>query len=90
MDKEQVTPFDLLKKKERLTAEMSKPAAIEIAAERLNICRRCPHFGKITQRCKICKCFMPAKVNLSGARCALPHPDFPGETRKWESLVSDE
>lgn len=83
-----VTPFDLFNKKKRLEAEVMKPVADAIAAERLAICKGCDHFKKFTKQCSICHCFMPAKVQLSGATCALPNPQFPGEIRKWDVVLS--
>lgn len=38
-------------------------------ARRLAICTQCPHLTK-AKTCSLCGCFMPAKVLLSGAKCA--------------------
>lgn len=44
-------------------------AASELAAERLNVCRKCPfyRFGK----CQICGCFLRAKTALESEKCPL-------------------
>jgi|TARA_A100000164_G_C21687279_1_gene667245 hypothetical protein len=37
--------------------------------DRLSICNDCPNLIKAVQVCKICGCFMPAKVWLMGESC---------------------
>lgn len=85
-----VTFFDMFQKKKQLEAALSKPVADVIIAERLAICKVCPHFRKFTQQCKLCNCHMPWKVTLAQATCALPDPRFPGEDRKWDVVVPDQ
>jgi hypothetical protein len=82
--------IDMFDKKKQLEAVLSQPAAKEVAAERLAICKACPHFRKFTQQCKICNCHMPWKVTLAQATCALPDPKFPGEDRKWDVAVPND
>jgi len=82
--------IDMFDKQKRLEAELGKPVAVEIASERLAICKACPHFRKFTQQCKICNCHMPWKVTLAQATCALPDPKFPGEERKWDVAIKPE
>jgi hypothetical protein len=49
----------------------------EIANSRLDICRSCDHFIKITQQCTQCGCIMPAKAKLPHASCPI---------EKWQSV----
>lgn len=46
------------------------------AVGKIKICLECEHFRPGTKTCKICGCFMPAKVLIRGAHC----PDNPP---KW-------
>lgn len=41
----------------------------KLAEERLEICRNCEHFIKLTQQCGDCLCFMPLKVKFSYSEC---------------------
>lgn len=45
--------------------------------ERLETCKQCEHFIKLTQQCGKCFCFMPAKVLMPSAEC----PE-----KKWEAV----
>lgn len=45
--------------------------ATEIAEERLEICRTCPHLIQLTSQCKECGCLMNAKTKLPNASCPL-------------------
>lgn len=57
-----VRPWDLFNKnKERVVQE--------IHDERMEICRDCPFFVKITGQCKECGCFMEQKTKLAEASC---------------------
>jgi hypothetical protein len=38
------------------------------AKSRLTVCGRCEYYS-IFRVCKVCKCFMPLKVRVSGAEC---------------------
>ena len=38
---------------------------------RLDICKSCEHFLKLTASCKECGCFMKAKTWLSSAKCPV-------------------
>jgi hypothetical protein len=38
---------------------------------RLDICKACPEFVKLTTSCKKCGCFMAAKTKLAEASCPL-------------------
>ena len=42
--------------------------------QRLKICKQCADFFHPTTTCKLCGCFMIAKVRLNGAQCPV---------RKW-------
>ena len=65
MDKEKnVRPWDLFNKKSgRVTAEDSK--------NRLNICKECPFFIKLTRQCTKCGCIMTQKTKLADAFCPI-------------------
>lgn len=57
-------PWDLLKKETEYVSE-------EIQEKRIEICKSCPKFSKITNQCKLCGCIMGLKVKLSAASCPL-------------------
>lgn len=57
-------PWDLFNKK---IGRVSR----DIADERLNICKECPFFVKLTKQCTKCGCIMPEKVKLSNAFCPI-------------------
>lgn len=46
------------------------------AVGKLKICLQCENFNKTTKQCKLCGCFMPAKVLVPMLKC----PDNPP---KW-------
>ncbi len=46
-------------------------STLEVAKDRLEICRSCPSFFKGTSQCLECGCIMPAKVKLAEATCPL-------------------
>jgi len=46
------------------------------AVQKMKICMACEHYRPSTKQCKLCGCFMPAKVLLKGMHC----PDTPP---KW-------
>lgn len=52
----------------------------EVAAERGEICRSCPEFRPTLHTCKICGCWMEAKIWLMMASCPL---------KKWEAHRHD-
>lgn len=59
-----VKPWDLLNpNKEKSTEEISK--------SRLDICKSCQHFIKLSHQCKKCGCFMNLKSKLSDATCPI-------------------
>lgn len=71
MEKEKnARPWDLFNKK---IGRVHK----NIANERLDICKECPFFIKLTKQCTKCGCFMPEKVKLSNAFCPI---------HKWERI----
>lgn len=70
--------------------ELKKPARIwdmldpniekvstEIQAGRMDICKECPFFMKITKQCRKCGCHMPWKTQLPHSSCPIG---------KWESV----
>lgn len=62
-DNKDVTPFDMLKRNNKVTQEMYD--------QRMSICRTCENFKERTQRCGLCHCFMNMKTRLSGANCPI-------------------
>jgi hypothetical protein len=40
-----------------------------VQKERMEMCRSCPFFIKITGQCRMCGCFMEAKTRLADAAC---------------------
>jgi hypothetical protein len=51
-----------------------------ISQQRLEICRGCEEFMKLTSQCKKCGCFMNSKVKLPSAECPLG---------KWSAVTVD-
>ena len=41
------------------------------AQARFDTCKQCEHFFKPTNSCKVCGCFMKAKVKLFAAECPV-------------------
>lgn len=52
--------------------------SVEIQKERMEICKECPMFIKLTSQCKECGCFMEAKTKLPDAFCPL---------EKWDRVL---
>ena len=48
---------------------------------RLNICKSCNHYFKLTGTCKLCGCFMRVKTTIARLNC----PDKPP---RWERVYS--
>jgi hypothetical protein len=42
-----------------------------VAIERMDICRSCEHFLKVTGQCKKCGCIMAMKTKLPNATCPV-------------------
>lgn len=61
---ENVRPWDLFKK--------DQPRALdEIKQKRLEICKKCEHFIKLTHQCSKCGCLMDLKTKLRNASCPI-------------------
>lgn len=69
-----VRPWDMLNK------NMEKVMPI-IKKQRLEICKACPEFIKLTHQCKKCGCLMDAKTKLADATCPL------GKWGKFEKKI---
>lgn len=41
----------------------------ELYKKRLQVCKTCEHFIKISQQCKICMCIMPLKAKIKSSTC---------------------
>jgi hypothetical protein len=63
-DQKDVKPWDLLNPNSPRSQE-------ELVAYRLEICRGCPFFRKLSQTCKKCGCFMTLKTTLKNAKCPV-------------------
>ena len=50
--------------------------------QRLDICRQCEFFIRLTQRCQECGCFMPVKAFIPNEVCPLNPP-------KWGKANND-
>jgi hypothetical protein len=46
------------------------------AVNKMKICIQCENFNKTTKQCKLCGCFMPAKVLIPAMKC-------PADPPKW-------
>ena len=64
--------------------ELNKPARVwdmldpniervseEVQASRMDFCKDCPFFMKITKQCRQCGCHMPWKTQLPHAECPI-------------------
>lgn len=57
-------PWHILEK-ERIIQDQS------IIDKRMEICRACPEFLKLTNRCNKCGCVMPLKTKIRQAECPI-------------------
>lgn len=62
---------NLLKDKANILPEDIK----KLSDTRMEICRSCPsnQFNEIDERCKLCKCYMPAATKAIGKECPDNH-----------------
>jgi hypothetical protein len=44
---------------------------IKMYSDRMNTCRECEHFIKLTKQCGKCMCFMPVKVRMVNQHCPI-------------------
>lgn len=65
-----VKPWDIFNK----NVERALP---ELAIARLDICKKCPEYIRLTHQCKKCGCIMNIKTKLIDATCPL---------NKWPDL----
>jgi hypothetical protein len=63
-EKNGVTPLDLLRPSAPVASEQD-------SNNRLNTCRACPEFMKLTSLCKKCGCNMLFKTKLQEAKCPI-------------------
>jgi len=54
---------------------------VETYKKRIQICKKCEHFRKWSQQCKLCGCFMFLKGRLLNQSCPI---------NKWNNPVSSE
>lgn len=62
-NQDEVKPWDLINGSPR--------SQEELAQYRLEICKGCEHFSKLSLRCKKCGCFMKLKTQLEKAYCPI-------------------
>ena len=63
-DQKDVKPWDLLNPNSPRSPE-------ELAAYRLEICKTCPFYRKLSNTCRKCGCFMKLKTTLAHAKCPI-------------------
>lgn len=63
-EKKDVKPWDIFNK----NMERALP---EIAKLRMDVCKGCEYFIKLTHQCKKCGCIMNAKTKLLDAECPM-------------------
>lgn len=51
-------------------------AFTEYGDVRMAICKACDEYNNIIKTCKVCGCFMPAKVEFKDQRCPLNPPKW--------------
>ena len=61
-ESDDVKPWDLLNPNSPRSPE-------ELAAYRLEICKTCPFYRKLSNTCRKCGCFMTLKTTLKNAKC---------------------
>lgn len=49
---------------------MIRKMASGVVGKRIAICKQCPNLNKMNF-CRLCGCFMPAKVRLPGSECPI-------------------
>lgn len=64
--KDNVTFWDLFNPNEPRSPE-------QLAADRLEICKRCTFFQTALKKCTKCGCFMKLKTTLANAACPIGH-----------------
>ncbi len=47
------------------------PVTEEIGKQRISICMRCDQYSKLNKSCRVCGCFMLAKVRIKNKSCPL-------------------
>ncbi len=47
------------------------PETEEVGKQRMLICMRCDQYSKLNKTCRVCGCFMPAKVRLKNRNCPV-------------------
>jgi Family of unknown function (DUF6171) len=50
---------------------LNDPETQEVGKERITVCLRCDQFSKLNKTCRVCGCFMPAKVRMKEKKCPL-------------------
>ena len=50
-----------------------------VAQERLEICNNCENLYKLTNQCRLCGCFVKAKVHLANTKCPITKWDRYGK-----------
>lgn len=62
---------DILKEEFRAQIENHIFVSVEIANERMNICRKCPfdYYNKLNHTCDACGCNMLKKTKLKTGKC---------------------
>jgi hypothetical protein len=63
-NQDDVKPWDLLNPNKPRSSE-------ELAEYRLEICRGCEFYRKLSNTCKKCGCFMKLKTTLEHAKCPI-------------------
>ena len=43
----------------------------EVSEKRMSVCKGCPHFEPVLQRCNECGCMQKLKTRLAGMKCPL-------------------
>lgn len=63
-----------------------KPVLVpaDVANARQDVCYKCPHIDDSFDQCKLCTCFIVAKVSLATESC----PDKPARWTVWDGKRS--
>jgi hypothetical protein len=56
--------------KDAVTGNLERVTS-EVKQSRLDVCKTCDHFKKISRQCELCGCFLDLKTELTRAECPI-------------------
>lgn len=55
--------------RDMLAGKLPVAAKEDLVKQRLEVCKQCPEFTKLSRQCKLCGCFMDLKAKILEAEC---------------------